>query len=326
MKRILVTGGAGFLGAHICARMLDSGHEVICLDNFYTGSRSNIAPFLANPRFKLVEWDLCDPIDIAVDEIYNFACPASPPHYQADPIRTMKISFQGALNMLELARKYDAKILQASTSEIYGDPLVHPQTESYWGNVNPTGIRACYDEGKRAAETLFYDFHRQHGTNIRVVRIFNTYGPGMNPDDGRVVSNFIVQALRGDNLTVYGDGSQTRSFCYRDDLVEGIIRLMNAPDHVTFPVNIGNPNEFTVKQLAELVLELTGSKSRLVSLPLPQDDPTQRRPDISRAKEVLGWEPTVQLREGVLRTIAYFSDLDADASGMEGKSRLEASA
>nr|CAD6607103.1 NAD-dependent epimerase/dehydratase family protein [Rhizobium sp. TCK] len=326
MKRILVTGGAGFLGAHICERMLNSGHKVICLDNLYTGSRANIAHLADNPRFEFVEWDVSDPIDIAVDEIYNFACPASPPHYQADPIRTMKISFHGAINMLDLARKHGAKVMQASTSEIYGDPLVHPQTETYWGNVNSTGIRACYDEGKRAAETLFYDYHRQYGTNIRVVRIFNTYGPGMNAGDGRVVSNFIVQALAGDDLTVYGDGSQTRSFCYRDDLVEGIIRLMDAPDHVTFPVNIGNPNEFTVKQLAEVVLELTQSKSRLISLPLPQDDPTQRCPDISRAKELLNWEPSVQLREGVLRTIAYFRNQRSNPSRLDTKARVEASA
>lgn len=326
MKRILVTGGAGFLGAHICERMLDSGHKVICLDNLYTGSMANIAHLSGNPRFEFIDWDVCDPIDVAVDEIYNFACPASPPHYQADPIRTMKISFHGAMNMLDLARKHGAKVMQASTSEIYGDPLVHPQRETYWGNVNSTGIRACYDEGKRAAETLFYDYHRQHGINIRMVRIFNTYGPGMNAGDGRVVSNFIVQALAGDDLTVYGDGSQTRSFCYRDDLVEGIIRLMNAPDHVTFPVNIGNPNEFTVKQLAEVVLELTQSKSRLISLPLPQDDPTQRCPDISRAKEFLDWEPSVQLREGVLKTIAYFSNQRSEPSRLETRARVEANA
>lgn len=306
MKRVLITGGAGFLGAHLCERALDDGSHVICMDNLYTGYRSNIEHLLAHPNFEFKEWDVCDPIDIPVDEIYNFACPASPVHYQADPVRTMKISVFGALNMLELARKYKAKIVQASTSEIYGDPLVHPQKELYWGNVNSIGIRACYDEGKRSAETLFYDYHRQYGVNIRVVRIFNTYGPGMNAEDGRVVSNFIVQALKGENLTIYGDGSQTRSFCYRNDLVEGIRRLMAAPDNVTFPVNIGNPNEFTVRQLAETVLELTGSTSSIISLPLPQDDPTQRCPDIRRAHDYLQWTPKVQLREGILDTIEYF--------------------
>ncbi|WP_051680031.1 UDP-glucuronic acid decarboxylase family protein [Pseudorhizobium marinum] len=326
MKNVLITGGAGFLGAHLCERVLAAGNRVICLDNLYTGSKANIEHFLSHPNFQFREWDVCDPLDIEVDEIYNFACPASPPHYQADPVRTMKISVLGALNMLDLAKKYGAKIIQASTSEIYGDPLVHPQTESYWGNVNSIGIRACYDEGKRAAETLFYDYHRQYGVNIRVVRIFNTYGPGMNAEDGRVVSNFIVQALKGEDLTIYGDGSQTRSFCYRDDLVEGIIRLMNAPDEVTFPVNIGNPNEFTVRQLAEIVLELTGSKSQLILLPLPQDDPTQRCPDISRAQDHLAWQPNVELREGILRTIEYFNDQLSNFNRLNRASRVEASA
>lgn len=309
MRRIVVTGGAGFLGAHICQRLLERGDSVQCLDNLHTGSRSNIMRFASHPDFSFHEWDICNGINLDADEIYNFACPASPPHYQADPIRTMKVSVLGILNMLEAARKRGARIIQASTSEIYGDPHVHPQPETYWGNVNTTGIRACYDEGKRAAETLMYDYHRTHGVNIRVVRIFNTYGPGMNPADGRVVSNFIVQALQGHDITIYGDGSQTRSFCYRDDLVEGIIRLMDAPDDITFPVNLGNPVEFTIRQLAELVVELTGSKSRLVFKPLPQDDPLQRCPDITRARKHLGWEPKVPLREGVLRTIEYFDHL-----------------
>jgi len=326
MKRVLVTGGAGFLGAHLCERALADGSYVICLDNLSTGSIANIEHLIGSNRFEFKQWDICDPIDIDVDEIFNFACPASPPLYQADPVKTMKISFFGALNMLDLARKYGAKIMQASTSEIYGDPVVHPQKETYWGNVNSIGIRACYDEGKRAAETLFYDYHRQYGVNIRVVRIFNTYGPGMNPDDGRVVSNFIVQALKGQDLTVYGDGSQTRSFCYRDDLVEGIVRLMNAPDVVTFPVNIGNPKEFTIRQLAEVVLELTGSSSKLVQLPLPQDDPTQRCPDISRAEEYLAWRPEVQLRDGVLKTVTYFKKQLSNSNAPNTTSRVEASA
>lgn len=309
MKKILVTGGAGFLGSHLCERLLDMGNRVTCLDNYYTGFQSNISNLLKRNGFSVLEQSVTDETLGEFDEIYNFASPASPPHYQADPIYTFKTCIIGTMNMLELARRCGAKILQASTSEIYGDPLVHPQREDYWGNVNTIGIRSCYDEGKRGAETLIYDYQRQYGLNVRVVRIFNTYGPGMNPEDGRVVSNFIIQALRGEDLTMYGDGLQTRSFCYRDDLVEGIIRLMNAPDSISFPVNIGNPGEFTVRELADLVLELTGSSSRIVNLPLPQDDPLQRCPDISRAKEHLGWEPKIQLREGLLKSIEYFSQL-----------------
>jgi UDP-glucuronate decarboxylase len=308
MKKILVTGGAGFLGAHICERLLAEGHRVTCLDNYYTGARDNIEHLRASPRFSLLEQSVCDKVEGLFDEIFNFACPASPPHYQLDPIFTFKTSVLGTMNMLDLARMTGAKILQASTSEIYGDPLVHPQKESYWGNVNSTGIRSCYDEGKRGAETLIYDYQRYYGVNVRVVRIFNTYGPGMNPEDGRVVSNFIIQALKGEDITIYGDGSQTRSFCYRDDLVEGILRLMDAPDTVSFPVNIGNPCEFTIRELAELVLEMIPTRSRLVFMPLPQDDPMQRCPDISRAKEHLAWEPRVPLREGLARTIDYFEN------------------
>jgi len=307
MKKILVTGGAGFLGSHLCDRLIAQGHHVIALDSFFTGNRRNIAQLADHPNFETIEHDVVDPIHIdGLDEIYNLACPASPVHYQHDPIHTMKTSVLGALNMLELARKSNAKIFQASTSEVYGDPIVHPQPEGYWGHVNPIGIRSCYDEGKRAAETLFFDYHRQHQLRIRVVRIFNTYGPRMAADDGRVVSNFIVQALQGKDLTVYGEGSQTRSFCYADDLVEGFIRLMNADDTVTGPVNIGNPGEFTMLELAERVLRLTGSQSKLIHFPLPEDDPKQRRPDISKAKELLGWAPTVALEEGLARTIAYF--------------------
>ena len=306
MKHILVTGGAGFLGSHLCERLLDQGHNVTCLDNYYTGSKANISRFIGRNGFSLIEQSVLDPVDGQYDEIYNLASPASPPHYQADPIFTFKTSVIGTLNLLELARRTGAKILQASTSEIYGDPHVHPQREDYWGNVNTIGIRSCYDEGKRGAETLIYDYQRMHGVNVRVVRIFNTYGPGMNPEDGRVVSNFIIQALRCEDLTIYGDGQQTRSFCYRDDLIEGIIRLMNAPDHVSFPVNIGNPVEFTIRELAELVLEMIDSPSKLVNLPLPQDDPTQRCPDITRAREHLGWEPTTPLREGLEKAIPYF--------------------
>ncbi len=307
MKKILVTGGAGFLGSHLCDRLIAQGHHVIALDSFFTGNRRNIAQLADHPNFETIEHDVVDPIHIdGLDEIYNLACPASPVHYQHDPIHTMKTSVLGALNMLELARKSNAKIFQASTSEVYGDPIVHPQPEGYWGHVNPIGIRSCYDEGKRAAETLFFDYHRQHQLRIRVVRIFNTYGPRMAADDGRVVSNFIVQALQGKDLTVYGEGSQTRSFCYADDLVEGFIRLMNADDTVTGPVNIGNPGEFTMLELAERVLRLTGSQSKLIHFPLPEDDPKQRRPDIAKAKELLGWAPTVALEEGLARTIAYF--------------------
>ncbi|WP_417679883.1 UDP-glucuronic acid decarboxylase family protein [Roseibium sp.] len=307
-KRIVVTGGAGFLGSHICERLISRGENVVCVDNYMTGAFANVEHLVGNPNFSIIKHDVCDPLEIDgdVDEIFNFACPASPPRYQADPIYTTKISVIGALNMLNLAEAKGAKIIQASTSEVYGDPTVHPQTESYWGNVNSIGIRACYDEGKRCAETLFYEYHRCRDINIRVVRIFNTYGPRMSGDDGRVVSNFIVQALKGENITIYGDGSQTRSFCYRDDLVEGILRLMNAEDDVTFPVNIGNQGEFTIKELAEIVLELTGSRSEIKFLPLPQDDPLQRCPDISRAKKHLGWEPQVPLREGLKKTIAYF--------------------
>ena len=307
MKKILVTGGAGFLGSHLCDRLIAQGHQVVCLDSFFTGSERNVAGLIGNPAFTLMRHDVVDAVRIeGLDEIYNLACPASPVHYQYDPIHTMKTSVLGALNMLELARATGAKVFQASTSEVYGDPTVHPQPESYWGNVNTIGIRSCYDEGKRAAETLFFDYQRTHKLRIKVVRIFNTYGPRMAADDGRVVSNFIVQALRGEDLTVYGDGSQTRSFCYADDLVEGFMRLMNSDESVVGPVNMGNPGEFTMIELAERVLRLTGSKSKLVFMPLPQDDPKQRQPDITRAKELLHWEPTVALEQGLERTIAYF--------------------
>ena len=307
MKNILVTGGAGFLGSHICERLIERGDKVTCLDNYYTGFKSNVSKLIGRNGFRLVEQSVTDPLNEDFDEIYNFACPASPPHYQADPIYTFKTSVWGTLNMLELAERSGAKLIQASTSEVYGDPTVHPQKETYWGNVNTIGIRSCYDEGKRGAETLIYDYERTRGLKVRVVRIFNTYGPGMNPEDGRVVSNFIIQALKGQDITIYGDGGQTRSFCYRDDLVEGIIRLMDAPDHVSFPVNIGNPGEFTIRELAEIVLELTGSNSKLVFMPLPQDDPMQRCPDISRAQEHLGWTPKIALREGLEKTIEYFA-------------------
>jgi UDP-glucuronate decarboxylase len=307
MKKILVTGGAGFLGSHLCDRLIEQGHQVVCLDSFFTGNERNVAGLAGNPAFTLMRHDVVDPVRIdGLDEIYNLACPASPVHYQYDPIHTMKTSVLGALNVLELARVTGAKVFQASTSEVYGDPTVHPQPESYWGNVNSIGIRSCYDEGKRAAETLFFDYQRAHKLKIKVVRIFNTYGPRMAADDGRVVSNFIVQALRGEDLTVYGDGSQTRSFCYADDLVDGFMRLMNSDDSVVGPVNMGNPGEFTMIELAERVLRLTGSKSKLVFMPLPQDDPKQRQPDIARAKALLGWEPKVALEQGLERTIAYF--------------------
>ncbi len=307
MKTILVTGGAGFLGSHLCDRLIAQGHQVVCLDSFFTGSERNIAGLRSNPAFTLIRQDVVDPLQIeGLDEIYNLACPASPVHYQYDPIHTMKTSVLGALNMLELARATGAKVFQASTSEVYGDPTVHPQPESYWGNVNSIGIRSCYDEGKRAAETLFFDYQRTYKLRIKVVRIFNTYGPRMAADDGRVVSNFIVQALRGEDLTVYGDGTQTRSFCYADDLVEGFMRLMNSDDHIVGPVNMGNPGEFTMIELAERVLRLTGSTSKLVFQPLPQDDPKQRQPDIDRARTLLGWEPAVALEQGLERTIAYF--------------------
>lgn len=308
-KRIMVTGGAGFLGSHLCERLLAAGHEVMCVDNFYTGARMNIRHLLANPNFELIRHDVTFPLYVEVDEIYNLACPASPIHYQRDPVQTTKTSVHGAINVLGLAKRVGAKVFQASTSEVYGDPAVHPQTEDYWGNVNPIGPRSCYDEGKRCAETLFFDYHRQHQLRIKVVRIFNTYGPRMHPEDGRVVSNFIVQALRGEPITVYGAGDQTRSFCYVDDLIEGFIRLMDSPDSVTGPINIGNPGEFTIRQLAEMVIELTGSASKLVEQPLPQDDPKQRRPNIEQAQSVLGWNPTVPLRLGLERTIAYFDAL-----------------
>ena len=307
MKKILVTGGAGFLGSHLCDRLIAQGHQVVCLDSFFTGNERNVAGLVGHPAFTLMRHDVVDAVRIdGLDEIYNLACPASPVHYQYDPIHTMKTSVLGALNMLELARATGAKVFQASTSEVYGDPTVHPQPEAYWGNVNTIGIRSCYDEGKRAAETLFFDYQRAHNLKIKVVRIFNTYGPRMAADDGRVVSNFIVQALRGEDLTVYGDGSQTRSFCYADDLVEGFMRLMNSDDAVTGPINMVNPGEFTMIELAERVLRLTGSKSKLIFMPLPQDDPKQRQPDITRAKSVLGWEPKVALEQGLEKTIAYF--------------------
>ena len=307
MKRILVTGGAGFLGSHLCERLLEGGNEVVCADNYFTGTRTNIAHLLANPRFEAIRHDVTFPLFVEVDEIYNLACPASPVHYQHDPVQTTKTSVHGAINMLGLAKRTGAKILQASTSEVYGDPEVHPQTEDYWGRVNPIGIRSCYDEGKRCAETLFFDYWRQHNLKIKVVRIFNTYGPRMHPQDGRVVSSFIMQALRGDDITIYGEGTQTRSFCYVDDLIEAMIRAMATGDDFTGPVNIGNPGEFTILQLAELVIELTGSKSKLILLPLPSDDPRQRQPDITLAKNMLGgWEPTIELRDGLQRTINYF--------------------
>jgi UDP-glucuronate decarboxylase len=304
-KRVLVTGGAGFLGSHLCERLLAAGHDVLCVDNYYTGRRSNVEHLLGNPRFETMRHDITQPLTIEVDQIWNLACPASPVHYQFDPVQTLKTCVMGSINMLGLAKRTKARIFQASTSEVYGDPLVHPQPESYWGHVNPLGPRSCYDEGKRAAETLFFDYHRQHGVDVRVVRIFNTYGPRMHPSDGRVVSNFIVQALKGEDITIYGDGSQTRSFCYVDDLIEGFCRLMNQ-DAVIGPVNIGNPGEFTIRQLADLAVEMTGSRSRIVHLPLPADDPRQRQPDIALARAALGWEPTVPLRDGLARTIAYF--------------------
>ena len=307
-KRILVTGGAGFVGSHLCGRLIEDGHDVLCVDKFFTGSRDNILDLIDAPHFELMRHDVTFPIYVEVDEIYNLACPASPVHYQYDPVQTTKTSVHGAINMLGLAKRTKAKILQASTSEVYGDPEVHPQTEDYWGNVNPIGPRGCYDEGKRCAETLFFDYHRQYGVNIRVARIFNTYGPRMHPDDGRVVSNFIVQALRGKPLTIYGDGSQTRSFCYVSDLVEGLVRLMDAPKEVTGPVNLGNPREMTIRELAEQVIQMTGAKSKLEQKPLPGDDPTQRCPDIGLAKKQLGWEPAVALEEGLEKTIQYFKE------------------
>ncbi|OJT95495.1 MAG: NAD-dependent dehydratase [Rhizobium sp. 63-7] len=308
MARILVTGGAGFLGAALCEKLLRRGDSVICLDNFWTGRPDNLRRLATHPRFVFFERDVCRPFDIDVDEIFNLASPASPRHYQADPVNTLKTNVLGVLNMLELARRTGAKFLQASTSEVYGNPHIHPQAEHYCGNVSPVGIRACYDEGKRAAETAIYDYRRQYGLNVRVARIFNTYGPGMDVADGRVVANFIVQALRGGDITIYGDGRQTRSFCYRDDLLEGLVRLMDAPDDVTFPVNIGNPQEFTVRQLADLVLEATGSRSNMIHMPLPSDDPLQRCPDITLARTRLNWLPRIALREGLRRTIGYFEE------------------
>ncbi|MCK2056178.1 UDP-glucuronic acid decarboxylase family protein [Methylobacterium sp. 37f] len=305
-KTILVTGGAGFLGSHLCERLLEQGHEVLCVDNMFTGSRRNIAALLDHPRFEFMRHDVTFPLYVEVDEIYNLACPASPVHYQFDPVQTAKTSVIGAINMLGLAKRLKIKIFQASTSEVYGDPEVHPQPEEYWGKVNPIGYRSCYDEGKRCAETLFFDYHRQHNLSIKVARIFNTYGPRMHPNDGRVVSNLVVQALRNEDITIYGDGSQTRAFCYVDDLIEGFLRLMRTDPEVTGPINLGNPGEFSIRELADLVIELTGSRSRIVARPLPPDDPRQRRPNIDKAKAILDWEPTVSLREGLMRTIGHF--------------------
>ena len=306
MKRILITGGAGFLGSHLCDRLIAAGQEVLCLDNFFTGSRENIRHLLGNPHFEYIRHDITNPIYIEVDQIYNLACPASPVHYQYNPIKTTKTSVMGSINTLGLAKRIKARILQASTSEVYGDPEVHPQQEAYWGRVNPIGIRSCYDEGKRAAECLMMDYHRQNYVDVKIVRIFNTYGPRMAVQDGRVVSNFIVQALKGEAITVYGDGSQTRSFCYVDDLIDGLIRMMDSPEGFTGPVNMGNPEEFTIRQLAETVIRMTGSRSRIIYRPLPQDDPVQRRPDIALAREKLGWEPRTPLSDGLEKTIAYF--------------------
>jgi len=309
MKRILVTGGAGFIGSHLCERLLDAGHEVLCVDNFYTGARRNVAHLMGHPAFELMRHDVTFPLFVEVDEIYNLACPASPIHYQYDPVQTTKTSVHGAINMLGLAKRRRAKIFQASTSEVYGDPTMHPQREEYWGNVNPIGLRSCYDEGKRCAETLFFDYHRQHKVRIKVARIFNTYGPRMHPNDGRVVSNFIVQALKNQPITLYGHGEQTRSFCFVDDLVEAILRLMATGDEVTGPVNLGNPGEFTIRALAEAVIRLTGSSSQIEFRPLPSDDPQQRQPDIALARNMLGWEPAIGLEAGLVRTIAYFDEL-----------------
>ena len=308
-KRILVTGGAGFLGSHLCERLLNDGHDVLCVDNFFTGTKGNIKKLFNNPYFELIRHDITFPLYVEVEEIYNLACPASPIHYQRNPVKTTKTNVHGAINMLGLAKRTGAKIMQASTSEVYGDPEVHPQPESYWGHVNPNGIRSCYDEGKRCAETLFFDYYRQHNLRIKVARIFNTYGPNMHPNDGRVVSNFIMQALRGDPITIYGSGSQTRSFCYVDDLIEAFVRLMDSPDDFTGPVNTGNPIEFTISELAEKVIDLTDSKSKLIYKPLPGDDPTQRQPDISLAREKLGWDPLIQLEDGLKKTIPYFRSM-----------------
>ena len=308
--RVLVTGGAGFLGSHLCETLLNQGHDVVCVDNFYTGNKNNIAHLLDNKNFELVRHDVTFPLYVEVDRIFNLACPASPIHYQKDPVQTTKTSVHGAINMLGLAKRTNARIMQASTSEVYGDPEVHPQTEEYWGRVNPIGIRSCYDEGKRCAETLFFDYYRQYQLDIRVIRIFNTYGPKMHPNDGRVVSNFIVQALRGEDITIYGTGEQSRSFCYVDDLISGITSYMDLNGDQPGPLNLGNPNEFTMKELSEKVIQLTNSKSKIIYKPLPEDDPRQRQPDISKAKQLLGWEPKVQLEEGLKKTIAYFDSLD----------------
>lgn len=308
-KRILVTGGAGFIGSHLCERLLRDGNEVLCVDNFYTGRKANVVALLSNPYFEIIRHDICFPLYVEVDEIYNLACPASPIHYQFDPVQTTKTSVHGSINMLGLAKRLKIKILQASTSEVYGDPTVHPQPEGYWGNVNPIGPRACYDEGKRCAETLFFDYYRQHKLRIKVARIFNTYGPNMHPNDGRVVSNFIMQALKGEDITVYGDGSQTRSFCYIDDLVEGLVRLMNSPDDFAGPVNLGNPVETAILELAEKIIGLTGSKSKIIFKPIPEDDPKKRMPDISLARQKLKWEPIVRLEDGLIKTIDYFKSL-----------------
>ena len=309
-KRVLVTGGAGFLGSFLCERLLNDGCDVICVDNFYTGTKRNIVHLLGNPYFELVRHDVTFPLYLEVDEIYNLACPASPVHYQNDPVQTTKVNVHGCINMLGLAKRLKAKILQASTSEVYGDPTIHPQNEKYWGNVNPIGLRSCYDEGKRCAETLFFDYYRQHALKIKVVRIFNTYGPRMHPNDGRVISNFVIQALAGRDITVYGDGTQTRSFCYVDDMTEGLVKMMNSPDDFTGPVNIGNPNEYSILELAQKILEKTGSRSKIVYKPLPQDDPLKRRPDITLAKKRLGWEPATDLTEGLNRTIEYFQSVE----------------
>ena len=308
-KRVLITGGAGFLGSHLCENLLKLGHEVICIDNFFTGTKNNVAHLLDSPRFELMRHDITFPLYIEVDEIYNLACPASPIHYQYDPVQTTKTSVHGAINMLGLAKRVKAKIFQASTSEVYGDPEIHPQPENYWGKVNPIGFRSCYDEGKRCAETLFFDYHRQHKLDIKVARIFNTYGPRMHPNDGRVVSNFIVQALKGEPITIYGNGDQTRSFCYVDDLITAFVRLMNTPNDIVGPMNLGNPTEFTILELAQTVIEMTDSKSKLVFMPLPSDDPAQRQPDITYARRILDWEPKIKLQEGLARTIPYFEKL-----------------
>ena len=318
-RRVLITGGAGFIGSHLCERLVAEAQEVLCVDNFYTGTRRNMYSLLDNPRFELMRQDVCFPLYVEVDRIYNLACPASPIHYQHDPVQTTKTSVHGAINMLGLAKRVKATILQASTSEVYGDPTVHPQPEEYWGNVNPIGPRSCYDEGKRCAETLFFDYYRQHRLPIKVARIFNTYGPRMHPNDGRVVSNFIVQALRDKDITVYGDGSQTRSFCYVDDLVDGLIRLMESDRDIVGPINLGNPSEFTIRQLAEMVIDLTGSRSKIIHRPLPQDDPKQRQPDISKAQELLGWQPVVPLADGLTKTIAYFEGLLATQADVTKK-------